>query len=56
LALPSAAVQGDEVIVTDPTGKIREPRLVETGLKAQGMIEIISGLEEGELVLVDYGK
>ena len=55
LVVPSLAVLDDTVTVVDADKNIIDPcRLVETGLKTMGQTEIISGLQEGEYVLVDY--
>jgi multidrug efflux pump subunit AcrA (membrane-fusion protein) len=53
--VPNNALINGAVTVTDAQGQTKEERLVETGIKAQGMVEIVSGLEEGEYILIDYG-
>jgi HlyD family secretion protein len=53
LIVPSLAVVNDTVTVVDQSGAELEKRPVEVGLRASGQTEIISGLEEGEYVLVN---
>jgi multidrug efflux pump subunit AcrA (membrane-fusion protein) len=56
LAVPSKAIShvGDQTVVyyLDEDG-LRTYKPIETGFVANGMTEILSGLEEGEIVIVN---
>jgi HlyD family secretion protein len=54
LVVPSLAVVEGEVTIVDEDGAVLEKRTVEVGLKGRGKVEIVSGVAEGELVLVRY--
>lgn len=56
LYLPTAAVHQDNgkpVVYVEDEGGFKSVKEVETGLEANGKIEIISGLKEGDSVIVD---
>ncbi len=59
LAVPKAAVRttpgGGMVVVVGPNG-VGEPRQVQTGLSDTFMIEIVDGLQEGELVMPNVAQ
>lgn len=54
LTVPVGAVKDGQVTITNQSKQRLGTRNVETGLKAGGYIEIISGLSEGELVLEEF--
>ncbi len=56
LVVPSEAVHESMITITDDKGTVIEERAVQTGLKANGKVEIISGVNEGEKVLVDKNE
>jgi multidrug efflux pump subunit AcrA (membrane-fusion protein) len=56
LVVPSLAVVEGMVTVVNEAGEILEKRAVEVGLKSLGKTEILSGLSEGERVLVDHNS
>lgn len=53
LTLPSDAISDNTVNLANEQGDIIEVRPVVTGLKASGKTEIVSGLNEGDFVLID---
>lgn len=53
LTVPSEAIHDEMVTIVDENGQAIEERAVGTGLKANGKVEITSGLNEGEQILVD---
>lgn len=56
LVVPSLAVVDNMVQIVNEKGEFLETRTVETGLKASGKTEIVSGVNEGEFVLIDKNK
>lgn len=53
LTLPSEAVHNNNVSIVNDKGDVIEERAVTLGLKANGKTEIVSGIAEGEQVLID---
>ncbi len=56
LYLPTAAIHvdnGKSVVYVEDEGGFKSVKEVETGLKADGKIEIVSGLNEGDSVIMD---
>ncbi|MDO5561424.1 MAG: efflux RND transporter periplasmic adaptor subunit [bacterium] len=56
LVVPTLAVVDNTVQIVNEKGDFLETRSVETGLKASGKVEIVSGVNEGEFVLIDKNK
>ncbi len=56
LLIPQTAIQenqsGEFVLVVNPDGKVAQ-RVIRTGIKTGPSIEVVEGLKEGELVLVE---
>ncbi|HWT27064.1 MAG TPA: HlyD family efflux transporter periplasmic adaptor subunit, partial [Mobilitalea sp.] len=56
LYLPSAAVQkenGKSIVYVEDDGGIKSVKEIQTGLEAAGKVQVISGLNEGDSVILD---